>query len=216
MNEGHEDGFTLIEALVALALGVMVVAVVLSTVKTAALAASRSRAAVSDAEGFARAGTILAGDALHALRWTGDDGNLFFEGGPTVVTFAQTPRPAGRAKGLPRPPVALRYELRPEAGGTGLWRAEAVLQPDRGAGQFAEAVAIWHSGAAGEEFRYLDPAGQWLRNWTDAAALPRAFGLADPVQGQPPQLVAAFPDLIDADCATGAGPRCSLLAEAFR
>lgn len=215
MNEGREDGFTLIEALVALALGVMVVAVVLSTVKTAALAASRSRAAVSDAEGFARAGTILAGDALHALRWTGDDGALFFKGAPNSVIFAQTPRPTGRADGLPRPPVALRYELRPEAGGMGLWRAEAVLQPGGGAGQFAAAVAIWHSGA-GEEFRYLDPAGQWLRNWTDTAALPRAFGLADPVQGQPPQLVAAFPDLIDADCATGAGPRCSLPAEAFR
>ena len=65
-----EEGVTLVEALVALVLGAAVLAAVLSTVRIAAKGADRARAASADAEGFARAGAILAGDAAHAV-WTG-------------------------------------------------------------------------------------------------------------------------------------------------
>jgi type II secretory pathway pseudopilin PulG len=208
-----EAGFTLIEALVALALGAMVVGVVLSTVKTGALSAARARSAGDTAEAFARAGSVLAGDALHALRVRTTQGGLF-SGGPRIVTFAQTPRPLASRNAFPSAPIMLRYELRPGDTGFALWRAEATLSRDGEIGSFGEALLIWQSEGPAE-FRYLADSTHWVSRWQSSDTMPRAFGIATPHDNALPRLVAEFPDLIEPTCAAGPGPTCSLPPEAF-
>lgn len=207
----REEGFTLVEALVALALGAMVLAAVLATVRVAAKGADRARSTAADVEGAARAGTILAGDAAHAL-WIGDDaGRALFSGGPAEMMLPELPRLLGKA-GLPPPPVAVVYRIRPVAGGQALTRAEAPLA-GRVAGAPGPAIVLW-TVPDRIEFRYLDTDGAWLRDWTRADALPRAIALAQPGGGAP-RLVAELPDLLPLACAAGPGAGCPLSAEAF-
>jgi hypothetical protein len=210
MTQDREAGFTLIEALVALALGVSVVMVVLSTVRIAAVSARLAAQSQSDAEAFSRAGALLAGDAVHAVKLRVQGKDLFFTGQEREVVFAALPRPGDP----PHDPVALRYTLRDADGGMDLLRATAPLLDSGKAGIFGPGVAVWH-GAQRAEFRYLGAAGDWDRGWSDPAALPRAFGIAA-LNGSRPQLIAQFPDLIEADCAQGPSAACSVPAEAFQ
>ena len=207
-----EDGFTLVEALVALVLGAMVLSAVLSTVRVAALGAARERMATSDAEGFARAGTILSGDAAHAL-WIGDDaGRPVFLGRSDEIDLPQAPRQA-TSGGMVRPPVMVVYRIRPGTRGAILTRAEAPMAGGA-IGGAAEPVVLWQ--AAGRlEFRFLDARGGWLRDWTARDAMPRALAVTDPAL-EVPQLVAALPDLVPLACASGPGPACPLPREAFQ
>lgn len=213
----REAGFTLVEALVSLVLGAMVLAAVLSTVRVAAGVLSRARDTVADAEGFARAGTILAGDAAHAL-WIGDEeGRPLFVGLAAEVDLPMVPRPAvpggaSDAVQADRPPVAVVYRIVPGQGGALVTRAEAAMTGGR-IGLPGAAVPLWQ--ARGRlEFRFLDDQGRWLRDWPDPRALPRALAVADPALGVP-QLVAALPDLVAQACAQGPGPACPLPFEVF-
>jgi len=202
-----EAGFTLIEALVALALGVAVVVVVLSTLHIASNGAARVVAAAEQAEAFARTGAILAGDAQHGLLVRTASGAVLFDGQAQSLTF---PAMARFTTGTPS---ALRFALMPAQDGTDLTRAEAVLLAKGATGPWSAPQPIWH--AAGPwEFRYLDAAGTWARQWA-APDLPRAFGLVSLAAPQAVELVAAFPDLIEADCALGPNPDCRLAAEVF-
>lgn len=207
----REDGFTLVEALVALVLGAMVLGAVLSTVKIASLGAARARTASMEAEAFARAGTVLAGDAAHALFLGDDEGRPLFEGRPDSLMLPEQPRNLG-APGLPAPPVAVIYRLQSRPAGGLLTRAEAPIA-GRQAGAAGPAVPIWQA-ATRLEFRYLDDSGTWLADWTDRHRLPRAFALADPGEGRP-ELVAALPALLPMACASGPGPACPLPMEQF-
>jgi type II secretory pathway pseudopilin PulG len=202
-----EAGFTLIEALVALSLGVVVVVMVLSTLHIASNGAARAVAATSQAESFARTGAILAGDAQHGLLVRDGSGVVLFDGQTQSLSF---PYMARFAVGTP---ALLRYDLVTIQGGTDLMRAEAVLLAQGATGPFAPAQSIWR--APGKwEFRYLTAAGTWLRDWSEPY-LPRAFGLVALDAPQAVELVASFPDLIEVDCALGPGPDCSLAAEVF-
>ncbi len=202
-----EAGFTLIEALVALSLGVAVVVVVLSTLHIASNGAARAVSTAAQAESFARAGAILAGDAQHGLRVRDGAGAVLFDGQAQSLSFPYTARFAAGT------PALLRYDLVSAEGGTDLLRAEAVLLAQGAAGPFAPAQPIWH-GAGLWEFRYLDAAGGWQREWSDPDP-PRAFGLVSLIAPQAVELVASFPDLIEAECALGPSPDCSLPAEVF-
>jgi type II secretory pathway pseudopilin PulG len=202
---GDEDGFTLIEALVALALGVSVVAVVLSTLHVASNGATKAVSVAAEAEGFARAGSVLAGDARHGLLLRDGRGDVVFHGKPQKATF-----PAVSRSGLA--PVVLEFDLRPAVDGTDLTRSEAVWLTE-GPGPVGLGQAIWR-GPGAWEFRYLDDKGAWLREWT-AQGLPRAFGLVALTAPQTVELVAAFPDLMEPDCALGPGPKCSLASGVF-
>lgn len=202
-----EDGFTLIEALIALALGVSVVAVVLSTLHIASNGATRAVAVAAEAEAFARAGSVLAGDAMHALKLRDARGAVIFQGKPLAVSFPATPRFAGTA------PLVLRYYLRPAVDGTDLVRSEAVLLAEGSPGPAGAGQTVWH-GAGQWEMRYLDDKSNWRRDWS-GADLPRAFGLVALNAPLTVELVGAFPALIEPECALGPGPNCSLPAEAF-
>ena len=202
-----EDGFTLIEALVALALGVAVVVVVLSTLHIASNGAARAVSAAAQAESFARAGAILAGDAQHGLRVRDGTGAVLFDGQAQSLNFPYMSR------FTPGTPALLRYALVPAQGGTDLTRDEAVLLAQGAAGPFAAAQPIWH-GAGLWEFRYLNAAGAWQRDWSDPDP-PHAFGLVSLNAPQAVELVATFPDLIEAECALGPTPDCRLPAEVF-
>ena len=203
---GNEDGFTLIEALVALALGVSVVAVVLSTLHVASTGAGKAVAVAAEAEGFARAGAVLAGDARHSLLRRDDSGNVIFTGRPETVAFPALSRADGA-------PVLVEFALRPAMAGMTLTRAEAPLLAE-GAGQAGLALAIWQA-PDGWEFRFLDDKGNWLREWT-AKGLPHAFGLVALTAPQAVELIAAFPDLMEPACTRGPGPSCSLAQGVFR
>lgn len=214
-----EAGFTLIEALVALALGVAVVAVVLATLHLAAGGARRALEVAAQTEAFERAGALLAGDARHALLMPQA---LAFRGAPLQVRFAALPRFGGA-------PVALSYDLRPVAGGlTRLTRSEAPLLA-QGPGAFGAAQPVWLADGPWE-FRFLDARGTWVRAWTGGGAaggtgaergagtgpdLPRAFGLVALSAPQTVELVAEFPPLMAPDCARGPGPGCALGPEVF-
>ncbi|MBI1171975.1 hypothetical protein GC209_11275 [bacterium] len=202
-----EAGFTLIEALVALTLGVSVVAVVLSTLHIASSGAARSVSVAAEAEAFARAGAVLAGDAGHGLKLRNAQGDVIFRGQPTDVSFPATPRLDAAA------PVLLRFELRATADGTDLMRLEAPLLAEGSPGPFGAGQVIWH-GAGAWELRYLDDKTAWRRDWS-GADLPRAFGLVALNAPQTVELVAAFPLLAEPDCALGPGPKCSLPPEVF-
>ena len=202
-----EAGSTLIEALVALSLGVAVVVVVLSTLHIASNGAARAVSAAAQAESFARAGAILAGDAQHGLRVRDGTGAVLFDGQAQSLNFPYMSR------FTPGTPALLRYALVPAQGGTDLTRAEAVLLAQGAAGPFAAAQPIWH-GAGLWEFRYLNAAGAWQRDWSDPDP-PHAFGLVSLNAPQAVELVATFPDLIEAECALGPTPDCRLPAEVF-
>lgn len=197
----REDGFTLVEALVALVLGAAVLAAVLSTVKIAAKGAERARVASADAENFARAGAIMAGDAAHAV-WIGDgEGRPRFLGQPDTVELPQMARPLVPMS-MPKGPVSVVYHIVGQGAVTVLTRTEG-----------GRPVALWHTPGR-LEFRFLDAKGAWQRGWEDTQALPRAFAVADPGEGTP-RLVAEIPALLPMACAAGPGPACPLPAEAF-
>lgn len=206
----REAGFTLIESLVALALGAMVVSAVLSTVRVAAMGAKRATSANAEAEAFARAGTVLAGDADHALWLADGSGRPVFLGLSAAMDLPETPRPTAS---LPEPPVLVAYRLEADATGTRLMRAEARLDQAR-AGAWGAGVELWRADHR-LEFRFLDSSGAWLAEWSAQDRLPRAFALTDPAKGNP-LLVAALPDLLPAACALGPGPACPLPAGEFQ
>lgn len=200
---GAEAGFTLIEALVALVLGVAVVGLVLSTLKAASAGARRAQAVAAETEAFARAAQVLAGDAGHALMVPAA---LTVQGGPRDLRFAALPRDGGA-------PLALAYGLGPGPGGDSLLiRAEAPVLA-RGIGGFGPGVTIWQAPGPWE-LRYLDPRGRWLRDWR-GPDLPRAFGLVALAAPQVVELVAEFPALMPPACARGPGPDCPLPAGVF-
>jgi type II secretory pathway component PulJ len=202
-----EGGFTLIEALVALALGVSVVAVVLSTLRIASNGATRAVAVAAEAETFARAGAVLVGDAMHALKLRNARGTAIFTGQPLQVSFPATPRFVRAV------PLIVRYDLRPAVNGTDLVRSEAALLAEGLPGPASPGQTIWH-GAGQWELRYLDDKSAWRRDWS-LADLPRAFGLVALNAPQTVELVAAFPALVEPECALGPGEACSLPATAF-
>ena len=197
-----EEGVTLVEALVALVLGAAVLAAVLSTVRIAAKGADRARAASADAEGFARAGAILAGDAVHVV-WTGDDeGRPMFPGQPDTVSLPQMPRPLV-PQPMPKGPVSVVYHLAGFGAGTVLTRTEA-----------GRPVTLWQSPGR-LEFRFLDAKGG-----NGSAIGPTSTPCREPLpwptpEEGTPRLVAELPPLLPTACATGPGPACPLPAEAF-
>lgn len=202
-----EAGFTLIEALVALALGMAVVVVVLSTLRIASNGAARAVAVAEQVESFARTGAILAGDARHGLLVRTAAGAVLFDGQAQSVIFPYV------ARFTQSMPSVLRFSLVPAQGGSDLTRAEAVLLAQGATGPWSADQTLWHAPGPWE-FRYLDAAGTWQRAWS-APDLPRAFGLVALAAPQAVELVAAFPDLIEADCALGPGPDCRLAPEVF-
>ena len=187
-----EEGFTLIETLVALALGAMVVGAVLSTVKVAASGARRAAEASASAEAMARAGAVLQGDADHALWQAAGGGRAVFLGDTAEMVLPELPRDGG-APGL------VRYRLAAEAGGTALMRDDGTE------------LRLW--GAPGAlSFRFLAGDGAWRPAWTDPG-LPRAFALSD---GSGIVLATELPDLLPLACTRGPGADCPLPSEAFR
>ncbi len=202
-----EAGFTLIEALVALTLGMSVAAIVLSTLHIASNGASRSVSVAAEVEAFGRAGAVLSGDALHGLKLRDAHGEVIFRGRPTVVSFPAASLFAGSS------PMLLRYDLRSGVDFTDLVRSEAALLSEGAFGPFGAGQTVWH-GAGQWELRYLDDKTTWRRDWSQPG-LPRAFGLVSLNASQTVELVGAFPLLIETVCALGPGPQCSLPEEVF-
>ena len=203
----NEEGFTVIEALIALSLGVSVISVVLSTLHIASNAAKRAVAVAAEAEEFARAGSVLAGDALHALKLRDSRGELIFTGQPLAVSFPATPRLPGAA------PLVLRYDLRPAPDGIDLVRSETVLLAGGAPGPTSAGLTVW-LGFGKWELRYLDDSSVWRRDWM-VDGMPRAIGLVALNAPQRVELVGAFLQIVEPECALGPGPMCSLSEEVF-
>ena len=208
-NSDPEAGFTLIEALVALALGVFVVMVVLSTVRIAAVSATRAARSQSETEAFSQAGFVLDADAQHAIRERDANGEVIFNGQPQDMMFPAK----SRAASDPDSVVVLSYALRNNVDGVDVLRAAAPLLDSGKPGIFGPVTTVWH-GTGRAEFRFLDASGKWQSQWSVQSGLPKAFGIAVP-DGALPQLVAAFPDLIETACGLGPGDTCSLAAGEF-
>lgn len=184
-----EEGFTLVETLVALALGAMVVAAVLSTVKVAANGARRAGEATASAEDLARAAAMLRGDADHAVYLADALGRASFIGQAAAMDLPQRPRDGAA-------PRVVQYRLEPDAGDTRLTR---------------DGIEIWR--APGEMgFRYLAPSGQWQTDWA-LPGLPDGFALWE--RGTE-VLATPLPDLLPLSCSLGPGPACPLDAGDFR
>lgn len=203
----NERGFTLIETLIALAIGSSVVAVVLSTLRTTSEMATRSVAVANEAEEFSRTGTILAGDIWHSKRLRDGSGRLIFVGKSNKVSFPSTARFPAEGS------LLIEYRLRLADGGTDLVRSNAILLSEGGHGPLTAEQIIWH-GPGTWEFHYLDNNTTWHREWTDSN-LPRALSLVDLADPGSAKLVANFPMSIEPECAMGPGPNCSLPPEVF-
>jgi len=202
-----EDGFTLIEALVALALGALVVTLTLSAVQVAGSVLKGLQSRITAAESLARTGAILAQDTLHALRWRDASGKLIFLGTADAAIFAQSARPTAPWRGASL--VRLSVE-RDGAGEMSLYRSEAPLDA-AGPGQWQAPVLLRHAPDV-VGLRYLDADGRWRSDWSEAG-MPRALAVALAPEGALPALVAEFPPLIEPDCALGQPDRCSLPPE---
>lgn len=178
--------------------------------RVAAAGAHRARVATSDAEQFARAGVVLAGDAGHAVAGR-PEGAAFsdpdFLGTSLAVDLPIEPRPLG---GLPQALVVAQYRLVTDPKGTRLTRAEAPLVGGR-PGARGAVVTLWQG--APMEFRFLGPDGSWVPDWP-RGPMPRAFALTDP-GAESPVLIATLPDLLPAACTLGPGPDCPLAAQDF-
>jgi prepilin-type N-terminal cleavage/methylation domain-containing protein len=202
-----EDGFTLIEALVALALGALVVTLTLSAVQVAGSVLKGLHSRITAAESLARTGAILAQDTLHALRWRDTSGNLIFLGTADAAIFAQSARPTAPWRGASL--VRLSVE-RDRVGGISLYRSEAPLDA-AGPGQWQAPVLLRRAPDI-VGLRYLDADGRWQFDWSETG-MPRAIAVALAPEGAIPALVAEFPPLIEPDCALGQPNRCSLPPE---
>ena len=208
-DPGGEDGFTLIEALVALALGALVVTLTLSAVQVAGSVLKGLHSRITAAEALARTGAILAQDTLHALRWRDASGNLIFLGMADVAVFAQSARPTAQWRGASL--VRLSVE-RNGAGERVLYRSEAPLDAT-GPGQWQAPVLLRRAPDV-LGLRYLDAEGSWHSDWA-GTGMPMALAVALSPEGALPALVAEFPPLIEPDCAQGQPYRCSLPLEAM-
>lgn len=202
-----EDGFTLIEALVALTMGALVVTLTLSAVQVAGSALKGLHSRIAAAESLARVGAILAQDTLHALRWHDASGKLNFLGKADEAIFAQSARPTAPWRGASL--VRLSVE-RDGATGAALYRSEAPLDAT-GPGQWQAPILLRRAPDV-MGLRYLDADGHWQSDWSDTG-MPRALAVALAPEGAFPALVAEFPPLIEPDCALAQLDRCSLPPE---
>lgn len=210
MQRRGEDGFTLIEALVSLALGALVVTLTLTSVQMAGSVLETMRDRMATAEALARTGAILAQDSLHALRWRDATGKELFLGTPDQAIFVQSARPTAPWRGASL--VQLSIE---RAGGEdiALYRREAPLD-DNGPGQWLAPVLLRRA-ADIVGLRYLDTQGRWQSHWS-GVGLPRALAIALAPEGPVPALVAEFPPLVERDCALNQPDRCSLAPEVLQ
>lgn len=207
---GGEDGFTLIEALVSLALGALVVTLTLTSVQMAGSALKAMNDRMAGAEALARTGAILAQDTLHALRWSDASGKELFRGTPDQATFVQSARPTAQWQGASLVQLSIERAGKDDIS---LYRREAPLD-ENGSGQWLAPVLLRHaSDVVG--LRYLDAEGRWHSNWS-GAGLPIALAIALAPEGPIPALVAEFPDLIERDCALNRPDRCSLSPEVLQ
>lgn len=200
-----EDGFTLIEALVALALGALVVTLTLSAVQVAGSVLKGLHTRIAAAESLARTGAILAEDTLHALRWRDASGKLIFLGTADAAIFAQSARPTTTWRGA----SLVRLSVERDGAGRALYRSEAPLDA-AGPGQWQAPVLLRRAPDI-VGLRYLDADGRWRSEWSETGMMPRALAIALAPEGALPALVAEFPPLIEPDCALGQPDRCSLL-----
>ncbi len=205
-----EAGFSLIEALVALALGALVVTLTLSTVQVAGAVLKGLQGRMATSESLARVGATLSQDALHALLWRDPAGKLVFQGNSQVAIFAQAARPTAPWRGASL--VRLSVEQRGTAGAA-LYRSEAPLDSG-GPGQWQTPVLL-RQGPDVLGLRYLGLDGRWRPDWS-GPGMPRALAVALAPEGTFPALVAEFPPLIEAECTLGLADRCSLPPEALQ
>lgn len=196
MTAKPESGFTLIEALVALALGAVIMAAILTTVRLASNTATRLATAAETDETLSRLGDLMAGDAAHALALPVTTDGLVFAGDPQSARFAMLPRP--RPDSVDPEPVIVTYRVRTGTP-TRLTRSETRLGEAEGT-----ALPVWDVPQA-IALRYLDSGGKWQSRWMDDSAPPRALGLVIGSDNSArPAMAAAFLPLLPLACADGA------------
>jgi prepilin-type N-terminal cleavage/methylation domain-containing protein len=199
MNRSHaapEAGFSLIEALVALALGAVVMAAVLGTVRTGADLATRFVRSGQQDEALSRLADLITGDVQHAIGLSVTHDGALLLGDGQSLRFAMLPRP--QIGDSDPEPVLITYRV---ATGTPmrLTRSEAPL--DKGQPRVA---TVWEIDRP-LRFVYLDGRNRWQSQWRTPAIAPRAVGLAVGAgQGDAPQIAAAFLPLLPIACAGGA------------
>lgn len=202
-----EAGFSLIEALVALALGAVVMATVLTTVKTGADMATRLVRSGQQDDALSQVADLLTGDVQHALGLAlTADGALVIGDGQSL-RFAMLPRPQMDAPDAG--PVIVTYRVEPGPP-SHLTRVETPVQ----AGQ-AVTATVWDSDRP-MQFVYLDGRSHWQSQWRTPALPPRAIGLAiGSGQNESPQIAAAFLPLLPIGCAAGGtpAPECLTMAD---
>ncbi len=202
-----EKGFTLIEALVALALGALVVSLTLSAVQMSGFVLKGFHSRMAATESLTRTGAILAQDTLHALRWHDASGNLIFLGKADSAIFVQSARPTSPWRGASLVRLSVEHD---RAGAASLYRSEAPIDV-AGPGEWQAPVLLRHSPDV-LGLSYLNSDGHWQSDWNETG-MPRALAIVLAPEQAIPALVAEFPALIEPDCAQGLPDRCSLSPE---
>ncbi len=200
MNIRSEHGFTLIEALVALALGAVVMTAVLTMVKLGSATAARLAKAADTDEAVARMGDLLAGDAAHALAIAVTPDGLVFSGDAQSVRFAMLPRP--RPDSVDPDPVIVAYHV---MGGTyaRISRSETALGQTEG-----KVMPVWDV-AQPVALRYLDERGKWQSRWSDTEVFPRALGfVVGSDKSARPVIAGAFLPLVSPECVAAGAEDC--------
>lgn len=206
MMSRSEAGFTLIETLLSLALGAVVAAVVLVSVRTGLSMAKRF--AVTDAEDSALSAVaeLLTGDVQHVIGIPVTAGGELLAGSPQSFRFAMLARPLD--DGTEGAPAIVVYRI-------ALGTVSEVIRSETGLGEGATTSAsVWQS-ASHLRFMFLDARNRWRDYWSIPGQLPRAIGIGvDTGSNSSPQIAATFMPVLPLSCAAGGAALAACRTEA--
>lgn len=188
---GHDDGFTLLELLVSLAILSLALLLLPQALQLAGRA-SATASAVQRAAGHAAVASFVGDRLSRALPLHRRDGDgtrtIAFRGGPDMVRFVAPVDSRAWGTGL------LDYEIttRIEGNGLALWLRSAPFRPgQQGDGQWAGGRSEMLVRVAALDIRYFgeqeDGVRGWTSSWSRRDVLPEAVELRiAPETGGPP------------------------------
>lgn len=204
------DGFLLVEALAAMAIGGFILIGLVSVVGLMGRAETRAAAIATGVEASSRAIDAIARDLKVAARVRGPDGGFLFRGTPIGVTFARRFAEYGDLRLV----TLVSEDGRPSR----VTRTEAPLPPagvaDPGSGTVSEAYA----GASPMRFSYFSrlPTGEeaLLDNWEVSTDMPSAvrISLLDAASGEIETTIRIGLAIeAEAGCAAPSSARCAFV-----
>lgn len=176
-----QDGFMLVEMLVAMAVGAFLLVALASVTGFLMRSHDRITRGIQDAEDAGRALAALSREIRQAqpVHWAGKKAAYVFAGTPGQLLFAREAEGDG-----PRRLDAVRLDVRSDAGRTAIVRSESVLPPDAVAPENLswQPPAPLYAGSARVAFAYymrLDGGGEALLDaWPAGDEMPVALRMS--------------------------------------